>query len=162
MANRVKVTPETKAKFITDVMNFGGNVTKAAEASGISRNEWYRTRAEDPEFHVEWDRAVVLGTESLIDEARRRAYEGVEEGVYHCGKRVDVVRKYSDTLLMFLIKGHRPEFRDNHRVELTGADGGPIETVDMTVDDAAKRLLFLINQAIAAGVTAPAELGDAK
>lgn len=39
------------------------------------------------------------------------------------------IRKYSDTLLQFLLKGFRSEkYRDRGAVELTGKDGGAIET----------------------------------
>jgi hypothetical protein len=45
----------------------------------------------------------------LEDEAVRRAYEGVERPVFQGGKQVGVVREYSDTLLIFLLKALRPE-----------------------------------------------------
>jgi hypothetical protein len=35
--------------------------------------------------------------------------------------------EYSDALLMFMIKAHRPEYRDTFKNEHSGADGGPIE-----------------------------------
>lgn len=47
-------------------------------------------------------------------------------------KRGDVplaIRKYSDTLLQFLLKGFRGEkYRDRGAVELTGKNGGPIDS----------------------------------
>lgn len=39
------------------------------------------------------------------------------------------VRKHSDALLMFLLKGHRRKF-GTERTELTGADGGPVQMGD--------------------------------
>ena len=50
-------------------------------------------------------------------EARRRAVEGVEEPVgWFQGTPGGTVRKYSDTLLIFLLKGARPhKYRDNIR-----------------------------------------------
>ena len=45
-------------------------------------------------------------------------YQGVE-----CGK----IRKYSDTLMIFLLKGMNPrKFRDNATIEHTGPGGGPV------------------------------------
>lgn len=45
------------------------------------------------------------------------------------------VRKYSDRLLEFLIKGHKPErFREKSSVELTGAGGGAIEIVQQLLE----------------------------
>ena len=61
-------------------------------------------------------------------EARRRALTGVEEPVYYKGEAVDRTAKYSDTLLIFLLKAHRPEkFRDNVSAEHSCKDGGPIQ-----------------------------------
>ena len=52
----------------------------------------------------------------LEDEAVRRAYEGVEKPVTVAGQR-EFVREYSDTLLIFLLKGARPQkYRDNVNV----------------------------------------------
>ena len=50
----------------------------------------------------------------LEREARRRAVEGVEEPVgFYKGEPSAYVRKYSDTLLIFLMKGARPDkYRD--------------------------------------------------
>jgi hypothetical protein len=60
----------------------------------------------------------------LEGEALRRAVQGVEEPVFYKGERVDKgqVRRYSDVLLIFLLKANRPvKFRD--RVEITDPDG---------------------------------------
>jgi len=80
-------------------------------------------------FAAAWDEALEIATGSLELEARRRAQKGVLEPVYYKGKKVGAVRKYSDTLLIFLLKAHRPDkYRDNVRHEVTGKDGSPIET----------------------------------
>lgn len=45
--------------------------------------------------------------------------------------KIAAVRKYSDTLAIFLLKAHDPaKYRENTRMELTGADGGPVEFTD--------------------------------
>jgi heterodisulfide reductase subunit A-like polyferredoxin len=50
--------------------------------------------------------------------------------------RVATVRKYSDTLAIFLLKAHDPDkYRENSKVQLTGANDGPIE-FDQTVRSA--------------------------
>ena len=73
------------------------------------------------------DHAREEAADTLEAEARRRAIEGVEEPVFHKGQRVGTVRKYSDLLLIFLLKGVRPQkFRDNYQRAGTGApDGTP-------------------------------------
>lgn len=61
----------------------------------------------------------------------RRAREGVDEPVFYQGDECGSVRKYSDTLAIFLLKGAMPEkYRENTRMELTGANGGPVQISD--------------------------------
>ena len=72
----------------------------------------------------------------MEEEARRRAFEGVDEPVgFWQGKSETTVKRYSDTLAIFLMKAHRPEkFRDN--LHLSGglkSDGGELEEVSITV-----------------------------
>ncbi len=53
--------------------------------------------------------------------------EGWEEPAgWYQGEAGGTVRRYSDTLLIFLLKGHRPE-RFHEQVRHTGEQGGPIE-----------------------------------
>jgi hypothetical protein len=86
-----------------------GSVTEAAKAVGMGRCNVYQYKRSDPAFAALWEQALDVAADVLEDEARRRAYEGVEEDVYHKGEKVGVVKKYSDTLLMFLLKGIRPQ-----------------------------------------------------
>lgn len=47
--------------------------------------------------------------------------------------RVASVKRYSDTLAIFLLKAHAPtKYRENTKVELSGVDGGPIEIDNTT------------------------------
>lgn len=94
-----------------------GNVCKAAKRAGIHRSVAYRERSADGEFSAAWDAAVKLGTDALEDEARRRAVEGTLKPVFQGGKRVGSVREYSDALLIFLLKAHKPDvYRETGRV----------------------------------------------
>ena len=78
----------------------------------------------------------------LEGEARRRALHGREEPVFHQGEEVARVTKYSDNLLMFLLKGLKPEmYRETRRLEPTGASGGPMLTID-EMNDAQLRALL--------------------
>lgn len=50
--------------------------------------------------------------------------------------RVATVKKYSDTLAIFLMKAHDPaKYRENSKIELGGPNGGPIE-IDQTTRSA--------------------------
>jgi len=85
------------------------NVSASAHATGVERWKWYRLRRADSGFAAEWLDALETGIDALEDEAMRRALEGGEEPVFYQGKIVGSVRKYSDTLLMFMLKARRPE-----------------------------------------------------
>lgn len=96
-------------KALTDT----GNVSAAARAAKASRSRAYQLKAADPEFAAEWTDALETAIDSLDAEARRRALGGVETPHFQQGRVAGTVRKYSDALLMFLLRAHRPErYRD--------------------------------------------------
>lgn len=91
-----------------------GNVTRAAELAKVPRSMHYEWM-KDPEYAEAFQAAEQQACDRLEQEARRRALEGVEEPVFHRGEQCGVVRKYSDTLLIFLLKGAMPEkYKDRH------------------------------------------------
>ena len=105
-----------------------GTVTHAAEIAGITRRMVQYWKKDDPEFAEAFRVAEEKAADRLEQEARRRAIEGVPEPVFHQGKVVGTVKKYSDTLLIFLLNGMRPEkYRKRVSQEITGKNGGPIE-----------------------------------
>ena len=85
-----------------------GNVSAACQACGIGRRTYYHWM-EDPAFVERVTDAKDEAADALEAEARRRAHEGTEKPVYQGGRRVGTIREYSDTLLIFLLKGCRPE-----------------------------------------------------
>ena len=92
-----------------------GNVTRAAELSGVHRRSHYHWMKNNPAYEEAFQYANDDAVDLLAAEARRRAVEGVENPIFHNGKKVGAVRDYSDTLLIFLLKAARPEvYRDNH------------------------------------------------
>lgn len=129
-------TPENIEKFLTTLAD-GGTIAAGAKAAGVHRATAYKWRDEDPEFAAAWDEAIEQGTDALEDEAKRRAVEGVKEPVFHKGEICGHVQRYSDTLLIFMLKARRPEkYRETVRNEHTGADGGPIQTVNRELSHA--------------------------
>ena len=78
-------------------------------------------RRHSADFAAQWDEALGEGIDILEAEARRRAFTGVEKPVYYKGKVVGSTTKYSDRLLMFLLKAHDPKFRDGGKVKQPGA-----------------------------------------
>jgi hypothetical protein len=134
MASVTDVTPRKIDVFI-NMLAKCGVVSKACKAAGISRMTAYRYRENDPVFKDQWDEAIDIAVENMEAEAQRRAVEGVLKPVYQKGTKVGTVREYSDTLLIFLLKAHKPKkYRDNATIEHTGAGGGPID-VKITIGD---------------------------
>ena len=75
-------------------------------------------------FAAEWEDAVESGTDLMEDEMRRRAVEGVDEPKFHDGQICGYARRYSDTLLIFMLKARRPEkFKDRAEVAHKGKGG---------------------------------------
>lgn len=98
-----------------------GNISDACRKARIDRSAAYKRRAADQSFAEKWDDALDAAADVLEAEARRRAHDGVLEPVFYQGYEVGQVRRYSDTLLIFLLKGARPEkFRE--RYEVGGGD----------------------------------------
>lgn len=99
-----------------------GSPTYACKATGIDRGLMYRERAANPAFAEAWDRAVEIGIAALEDEAIRRAFEGTEKPVTIAGNR-EVIREYSDTLLIFLLKANKPEkYRERYEVRTVASE----------------------------------------
>ncbi|MHB8928933.1 MAG: terminase [Bacillota bacterium] len=114
-----------------------GIVSHACTMTRIPRQRVYKWRARSPKFAQAWDDAIQVSNEALEVEARRRAMEGVRKPVYQGGRRVGFVQDYSDTLLIFLMKGNMPDkYKDRVQQEHSGPGGGPIEITD----DARERL----------------------
>lgn len=114
-----KATIKKKIETFLAALAECGNVTTAANSSGWNRTYLYHKRKADPAFAKAWDEAATIGVAALEDEARRRAYEGWQEPVFHRGEVCGSVRKYSDTLLIVLLKAHLPEkYQERQKLDL--------------------------------------------
>lgn len=95
-----KQAREWKPAFLRALAN-GGNIRAAALAAGVDRHTVYRARAASAEFAKEWDAALEDACDILEAVATERA------------------KASSDTLLIFLLKAHRPEkYRETYNVRL--------------------------------------------
>lgn len=126
-----------KAGFLA-AFAFTGNLSLAAERSGVSRNLHYDWLRDDTDYQLAFADAQKMAVEQLEAEARRRAVEGCRRLKFHqgeviqvpTGKTITVQEKndlgeifetekpemefyteheYSDTLLIFLLKGAAPQ-----------------------------------------------------
>jgi len=99
-----------------------GTVSGGAKGAGVDRRTIYKWLEKDKEFGSRFEEAKETVTDDLEQEARRRAYEGIDKGVYWQGQLCDTIKEYSDTLLIFLLKGNRPEkYRERLQTELSGS-----------------------------------------
>lgn len=99
-----------------------GNVRAACQQAGVPRRTAYRHKARSPEFADDWDEAVEDACDYMEGEAFRRATQGVDKPVTVAGER-EIIKDYSDSLLMFLLKAHRPgKFRE--RLDTPGRAAG--------------------------------------
>lgn len=144
------------ARFIAELRK-RGIVLDAAKATRIDRSTAYKLRDTSPEFRAQWDEALDEAADVMEGEAFRRAVKGVRRPVYQSGKRAGYVQEYSDTLLIFLLKGARPhKFREVR--ELSGPGGGPIAVrriEDMSDDDLDNRLEKLAQAATGGNAVPP-------
>jgi hypothetical protein len=110
-------TPRLKKAFL-DHFRRMGNITAACRALGIERKNIYRWQEHDAAFDLAFNQAEAEATETLEEEAFRRAHDGTRrvrfdgKGQPLCdpetGEPYTEV-EYSDTLLIFLLKARAPE-----------------------------------------------------
>ncbi len=118
----MKGTPDWAGDFIAAICD-GLHATDAADRAGVARGTVYIRRRDDEEFRKAWNEAAILGTEMLESEANRRAYYGWLEPIFYKGDQAGAVRKYSDAVLMFLLRSRDPnKYRDNMKTEIVGKD----------------------------------------
>ena len=137
---KIKMTKKTREAFL-ELLRQTCNVAGSARALGIAPNTIYTYRRSHPEFADEMDRVRDEAIANLEGEAYRRAFYGTEKPVFYKGKQCGTITEYSDSLMVTLLKGNLPEkYANNHNIELTGKDGGPIQ-----VSQAKEKLLGLLN-----------------
>jgi hypothetical protein len=155
MSKPENIADKTYALFIAELTK-DGNVSRAAHVAGVDRSNAYQKRLKDAEFAERWENAIETAADALEAEARRRAVEGTDKGVWHQGVQVGTEKQYSDSLLALMLKAkRRREYGDSSKVELTGADGGPVQIEDNPLQSARK-----IAFALALGLRAAAEQPD--
>jgi hypothetical protein len=107
---------ERKKIFLSSLSEFP-SVAMAAGVAGVSLTTLSKHRYKDADFASAWDIAIDIGFNVLESEAIRRAVMGVKEPIYYKGDVVGELTKYSDSLLMFLLKGRRRELYGDKAAE---------------------------------------------
>ena len=122
--HRLKLTRERQDKFL-EALAATGIVSTAVKIAGTSRTRVYTLRKKNPSFAAAWEEAEEKAADALEAEAWRRAVDGVAEPLVSGGKLVSdstgqpiAIRRYSDVLLIALLKARRPErFKDRTAIE---------------------------------------------
>ena len=96
-----------QAKFLA-ALRTSGNVSHAARHAARSRSAVYGARRGDTAFAADWEDALEEAADRLELEALRRAVEGTVEDRFYQGTVIGSITRYSDNLLMFLLKVRRP------------------------------------------------------
>lgn len=104
----MKMTRDREKKFLS-ALGRSANVTLAARAAGVSRANLYLRREAEAAFAALWNDAIEQAADRLEREAWRRAVRGVKEPVFFKGEKCGVVPRYSDSLLIALLRAARPE-----------------------------------------------------
>ena len=119
----IKAIAARRKRVFLEVFQKTGTIGPATRVAGIDRVAVHRWLEHDEQFELEYNLAKEDAVDSMEEEARRRAVEGVvqEQPIFFRGQQVGVkvITDYSDTLLMFLLKAARPDkYKD--RVDVTG------------------------------------------
>jgi len=135
--DRAQRVRRTQSRFLMHLAS-SGNVSASARQAGVERSTVYGWREADRAFASAWEAALEDAVDLLEAEARRRAVDGYDEVVLSGGRIVCdpsgvpvTRRKYSDGLLSFLLRAHRPaRFRN-----VDPADKGSMITITISPDD---------------------------
>lgn len=131
-----------------------GIVGPACQKAGVGRSTYYYWRESDEEFAQKAADAYQLAVDVAELELRNRAVEGIDEIVMYRGEPVWkrdpstgeimldkdfepiplTIRRRSDKLLETYMKANRHRYRDKSSVEVSGPEGGPVETKAITVE----------------------------
>jgi hypothetical protein len=142
-APKKRSAPDWAPKFLRKLAETA-NVRASCAAAGVARSTAYERRDADESFAALMADALDDAVDELELEGRRRAKDGVEKPVVYKGELAGVwvdaagklvergtagatlipltIREYSDTLLIFLLKAHRPEkYRERSSMDVNHA-----------------------------------------
>ncbi|SRR6266566_7931069 len=114
-----RLSTKQKQRLFLEVFAENANVLLSARAAGINRSTVYEWLEHDEDFFFAFNQAKEDAKDVLRAEIYRRGHDGVEERVFQQGMLIDVVRKYSDTLLIFHAKALMPEYREKQQLDVT-------------------------------------------
>ena len=112
---------ESQADFLTAYARCG-ILSRAVVATGVPLSTHYKWLRTDPDYGPQFINARRMAGFVLEEEAIRRAHDGVDKPVYQGGKLAGYVKEYSDTLMIFMLKGLLPDIhRERYDVNVNGS-----------------------------------------
>jgi hypothetical protein len=169
-SRKKKISATDRERFL-DGLRRGLTVSTAAEAAAHPAVTFHALASRDAEFAESKALAMQIGADVLENEAYRRSVEGyLEPVVGKVAPGIDghvvgpdgepmYVRKFSDRLTEVLLKGRKPEYREQSRLDVRS------QTLNVTVEDRSAALSAVAEVFRAAGVDPDALLlpspGDA-
>lgn len=136
-------TPERQRAFIGALADTG-EVMAAARSVGMSDSSAYALRRAPgaESFAAAWEAALAASSGRLVDIAFDRAINGVDDPIINKeGRHIYTKKKYSDRLLMFLIRAHGPaRYRNTHRDGRMAGAGPEVVPASLPVAEALKLL----------------------
>ena len=111
------INSKDKNTFLNYYIEYG-TISKAAKKAKISRQTHYDWLKNDTkgQYRRAFELADKMAADLLEEEAFRRAVEGDLQVVYYKGEEVGRRRVYSDHLLSLLLKGKKPQYRENTEI----------------------------------------------
>jgi hypothetical protein len=141
-----------REKFLTELRQTG-NVTASCEAAFVDRHAAYSERRRNQEFAAAWEEALEIAIERMEREAHRRAVDGTVEPVFgrvdkYQDGQIGTIRRYSDTLLIFLLKAHRPDrYRERYDLHHSGSIQQTPMDLSRLSDDELEQLEQIVSKA---------------
>jgi hypothetical protein len=142
MTTGIEEVRSAKKRAFCEALARTGVIGTAAKIAGINHQTYYNWVDADEDFAEQVKLAKIAAADLLEAEARRRAVEGWDEPVFWQGEEVGGIRKYDSTLLIFLLKGEKPEkYRERYDVRV--GDSVPVVFPEETLKDIARNILGL-------------------
>jgi hypothetical protein len=120
---RADPTPSQQEKKYALIAAYAGcgRITEACQVVGINRTTHYEWKKTDEAYAKAFEDSHDQVADLLEAEAVRRGRLGVEEPVFYKGEICGSIQKFSDLLLIFMLKALRPgKYRDNVHHEHEG------------------------------------------
>ena len=103
------------------------NILEACRKAKVHRSTHYQWLQKYPRYAAAFEKRKLAGAEYLESVAVVRAAKGYLEPVLYQGQVATHVRRFSDGLMMFLLRGMMPEKYGVQRQEISGPQGKPVE-----------------------------------